>query len=224
MSELILLREDPELGSIIRAERMKRGMTAADLARATGISQPTISRIELRARVPSQKITDAIREVLESYPVLTAEEMAKAEAERAERRAERVREARKTMLAASSPASEMRSIVSKATSPILKRLLALEDKSAKLEERSDRLEDRTDDLDDRTASLASKQEKMRAKAAKPAGPGTGHGIRIERIRAASREEAMDLYEDRIRLLEAAVEAQAEMIAKMQAEMRRRGWL
>lgn len=45
-----------------------------------------------------------------------------------------------------------------------------------------------------------------------------------RIRTAAREEAMDLYEDRIRLLEAALEAQTERAARMEKEMRRRGWL
>ena len=104
----------------------------------------------------------------------------------------------------------------KTTKPILKRILALEHKAPKLE-------DRIDSLDDRTASLAKAQSKAEPKAPKPA-PRAPRGPSMERVREAARAEAMDLYEDRIRLLEAELDAKSELIAKMEQAMRRRGWL
>lgn len=219
--EFLLIAGDPDVGSKIRVERDRRGLSLTRLATLAGISSSTASRIETRTRAPSQSQLTAIRAALESCPVLTAEERAKAEAVAREQRSERMKAARKAQLLKESPERTMRGMVSEATSPILKRVLTLEAKTEELEDRSDRLEDRVDDLDDRTASLAKAQIKV--KPAEPA-PRAVKALSMGRIRTAAREETMDLYEDRIRLLEAALEAQAERAAKMEKEMRRRGWL
>ena len=55
-----------DIGATLRAERARRGLTQAEVARAAGVSKALISHVERGRRSPSMKVLQAIAAVLET--------------------------------------------------------------------------------------------------------------------------------------------------------------
>lgn len=247
MSAVVFDRKDPALGAKLREARKSRGLLLRELEDLSGVSANSICAYEHGQAVPLGVTLERICEGLAKKPALTQEELAKIEAAADARRRDALKKAQQKH--AKDPSIRERSgqtvsekywakkalrevlleVASGASEPTDERLTAIAKKAIR-EDAGVYKRSIAASLGSVAARVTKLEDKLRhGIPAAPTGEApkarrTSKGIRIERVQETAREEAMDLYEDRIKLLETALEAQAETIAKLELAMRKKGWL